>query len=308
MLTKNLFFNWLILILFFGSCQEKRLDNFGLDSFEGEKLVVKGHLAANNYPVILLKHTIPPFSPNIENDGVTNATILLLEDGIIVDSLQELGDGYYQCLSKRLAIGKGYSFEIKASGFPSVSTLIDTIPPKVTLETNNISYNNDSSELWINFSFVDEVSSQNYYLLQFYRHYAGTWDTFMPSQDPFFRPFLDGIGNYSYPCRLAFSGNEGYLLNDICSNGQAFAFRLETPRTISELDSNYVPQLYRIDSVRIELQHLSQKRYLYEKTAGEHYASNTDPFTDVVRVYSNIIGGYGIAAGFAADTITVDLW
>ena len=290
---------YLSFLLIFISCQEKRLDSFDIDTFEGEKLVLKMFMGADNTPMAELRKTVPPFSPISTTDTVEGASIQVLENGLVVATLDKVDQYNFKNSSNfRFESGKTYSIAAQM-GDITLNSDLEQIPSVVPIIQDSFFISPDSNSITIHFHFTDNAATTDFYRINTSYKRNGVWENEI-------HELLDGLDD---PCVFFLAGaSSDFILPDLCINGQTLAITRNIQLKYFERHQNNIAIYGYTDSVRIILKHISPAYYDYLKSASTQYFATVDPFSDVFNVYSNIIGGYGIAAGFAADTITVDLW
>ena len=79
------------------SACSKRLDKYDL-TYSGDRLVVFGNISNEEGVTVYLTHTLPPTGTYYLDDidvNVTGAFITVIENNILVDTLEELEPGFY---------------------------------------------------------------------------------------------------------------------------------------------------------------------------------------------------------------------
>ena len=92
------------------------------------KLVIWGNLHPDSIMTVYLSRSVAPLDKTT-NRKVSNATILIFENNILLDTLKERDTSIYVS-NKFLKPKEGYNYYIKVlkSGFESIETLPDTMP------------------------------------------------------------------------------------------------------------------------------------------------------------------------------------
>ena len=92
------------------------------------KLVIWGNLHPDSIMTVYLSRSVAPLDKTT-NRKVSNATILIFENNILLDTLKERDTAIYVS-NKFLKPKEGYNYYIKVlkSGFESIETLPDTMP------------------------------------------------------------------------------------------------------------------------------------------------------------------------------------
>lgn len=254
---------------------------------------------------------------------VDDAIVTLFENGLEVTQLTTEGEGWYTS-SFRPQAGSEYIIQASASGLEPVEANTEVLPivvikaltaDSVRRETGTSCFNDDcqpiySTDYRVQLSLSDPVNQDNFYEVQAYTVVVDSFPVFddnsdeptgydvitywgeayLTSDDPVVSStefdFGDGafFGSSLLFTDEIFSGNE-YTLN-FTSEG---SFGGNITRLI------------------IVLRTLSNDQYQYLRTLQLQEYNEGDPFAEVVPVYNNIENGFGIFAGYSADSVVVDI-
>lgn len=218
---------------------------------------------------------------------VNNALVLLEDNGIVIDTFLNVGNGQYES-SNTPIIGHNYTIRAAAEGFESVSGS-DVIPSPVALQA--ISFR-DSSRVVSNgpsygevsFSIDDPGNDENYYIAYVYQI-----DTFYNLQDTIIA--LNSIRPVVNDPTLSIDfQTSGILFTDATFNGQRKTVKIEI-ETYGNTQGRYF----------VGLSTCSQNYFKYVQTLSSFQETGFNPFAEPVLIHSNMSSKMGIFAGFAID-------
>jgi hypothetical protein len=236
---------------------------------------------------------------NQKINTVNGATIQIFENGLIKEILVQTGDGIYKANNFKPQAGKSYQVKINVGNYDEVDAT-NTIPTAVPI--NNFSFKDSAfiesgggggyvSQITLNIS--DPANEQNYYTINVF-----TYDTM-------FLNFPPGPGDtliiarklyaYSEDPNTTYSSYAEVMLNDELINGQNYSFKINF--------SSY--EIFPNSKITAVLQSVSKELFLYTTTLTNQQNNQGNPFSEPVRVYSNINKGLGIFAGFSSSTVIV---
>ena len=236
---------------------------------------------------------------NQKINTVNVATIQIFENGQIKEILVQTGDGIYKANNFKPQAGKSYEVKINAGNYDEIDAT-NTVP--IAVPINNFSFKDSAfiesggsggyvSQLTLNFS--DPAAEKNYYAVQVF-----TYDTM-------FLNFPPGPGDTLIIARMLYTYSEdpnstgssysGVMMNDELINGQSYSLKIN-------FSSNELMPNSKITAV---LQSVSKELFLYTTTLSNQQNNQGNPFSEPVRVYSNINKGLGIFAGFSSSTVKV---
>lgn len=224
-----------------------------------------------------------------------NAFIQLLENNTVIDTLNRSGDYYYSDIIPEVA--KEYSMIISIPGMDSVICR-DIIPEKTNLQscvlTKSVMTDEDGfviNELQLNFQ---DFAGPDFYEVELTAETIVTeykmeiW--FMKNSDPIITS--TGLLDYN-PKTLIFS--------DKMFDGKSCSVKVYYAIQSGEPD-------YRL---KVIFRSVSESYFRYkEKQFAYLFTLETDIFSGMsepIQLYSNIIGGYGIFAGYSADNRTIEV-
>lgn len=241
----------------------------------------------------------------IDQTYVINATVVLYEDDIIIDTL------YYDSITKRYVSltaravpGKTYKVVVSAGGFETVEAVTKAPLPvpaisvthQIGTGTNTVGDVLDN----ITFRFKDPPGVSNYYMAIMkggYRHQSYfcvyTYDPVVENYQTAVNPFEQSSCIFS----------DEILYNDRSFNGLDKQITLSAgsdelqPVTDQQTGEIYRPYLKRYN--------VPEELYRYVKTESSLNILSSDPFASPVVIGGNVRNGYGIFAvlGVAVDTL-----
>lgn len=266
--------------------------------YNGNKLVIFGVLSPDKIVSIKLSKTIPPTGLNEFGKGIDNATVKFFEDGKIVEILKYTSKGEYVSTNNFMPkIGKKYHVEVKAEGFPDVSSEPETIPSKISgIDftfgediTSPISSDTPAKKLILGFD--DDTNEDNFYVI-------------IPELTSKNRPLVFNAfnieRNFGSPAdACGFDGNlNNFCYTDVCFKGKVKAkigveikgglqgkdFDFKNPDSYGEKDA---------DKIFFKIRKITKNYYNYVLTDGE-LDGIFKAFVPTIARQSNIKGGYGI--------------
>jgi len=225
-----------------------------------------------------------------ESDGpepIEDGEVRIYADGVILDTLFPLNDGYYVSLTQMPQLGVAYEVQASAPGFETVkanSILREAVP---ILSTSARDLTNSAIDFAseIKFSFQDPPGN-DYYFVAIYRNNSGVgnrYPLFIESQDP-------TLG--ASPLNADWS-YQGLLFTDASFNGQLKEIAINSYEFIESSQATYL----------LFLASLSEDYYRYALTSSAANENEGNPFAEPVRIHSNVEGGYGIFAGYSIDWV-----
>jgi len=161
---KNTISIFIIIAFLFTAC-EKTIE------FEGEvktpKLVLNGMLMADSTLTIHISHSLSVID-NGEIGNITNASVYLYENGLVIDTLSHKGSGYYTS-DITIVSGKEYEIRASAANYESIDAS-DVVPSPITVDsiTRKIINGEYEDEVYFNIFINDKEDEVNYYVIRLY--------------------------------------------------------------------------------------------------------------------------------------------
>lgn len=232
---------------------------------------------------------------------LSNATVLLYENSIFIDSLKYSEGGNYFAQTFQPTIGKEYSIEVTSPDLEKASSS-SFIPGEVqilSIDTLSVQRNSED-KVKCKIKFVDP-SGSNYYILIIYRYYqysmldyggdtlgqdSSIYAIYIDSDDPVIdtRDELNG--------EIIFSDE---MINDKEYELSVFLPYWDLGNYDMSSDSDSVLIYFQLKSISLDL-------YYYYKSLALNRQTKNNPFAEPVQVYSNIKNGFGIFSGYSQYT------
>lgn len=232
---------------------------------------------------------------------VKNAFVVVKQNSIVIDTLKYDSTNFrYINKSKKTLLNNVYEIDASVNGFASVSatsllySTITIITPKINRAMGYNAYGELVDE--VSFSFNDNVSSTDYYLVRVHKadgSYAdciGTTDT----------DFEKMIFNSPFTTETCIDGNK-LLLSDKNFNGQ-------TKKIVLHIANNQMGEVLFAGKMRrpyIDLLHITKDYFNYIKSYNDYDISSLNPFAEPTNLYSNVKNGYGFFTAFSIVTDTL---
>jgi hypothetical protein len=247
-----------------------------VNSFFTENSRIKVHLSKS---IGILENIIPE---------CTDATVILRENNIIIDTLYFQSGYYYSHILAET--NKNYALEIKTPGMVTVFCE-DLIPGKTLLQgfvcNDSVFIAEDGfiiNELKLDFQ---DSAGPSFYEVELSAKYIdnnnGTSIWFMKNSDP----IITSTGLLDYNPRTL-------IFTDKMFDGKHCSVKIY-----------FATQSYADYKLKITFRSVSESYYKYkEKQVAYLFSLDSDIFSGMsepINLYSNITGGYGIFAGYSTD-------
>lgn len=252
---------------------------------------------------------------------VDNAIVEIWNGETMIERLVRSDSGLYVSNLSQPVAGDVYTLKAMASGF-AITQGTDSLPSPLSITSldaiNKDPDPNNSSlrrQIDVTLNLKDEAEKKNYYGLFVIQarlredRLTQTWTPFPPSvfifesNDPSFEESEFNILNDEANQYI-----EAFFTDDLF-NGLDHSINLSFSYDTSDPQSDI--QMHR--AFAIVLLSVSEDFFLHWKTASRQAFTNENPFSEPLRVHSNMTGGLGIFAGFrfgiypvAADTLALD--
>lgn len=275
----------LLLAITFGC--DKKLDNYSIE-YSGDKLVVFGKISNIDGVYIELTHSLPPtgeFYFDSVNLKVGGATVVLFENGLPVDTLDEIDVGIYSGTYPAIS-GNQYSIHCNATGYDSVFSSSVSFPQEgftgtIQYEPGLTDINGDPA-IRLTPVFSDDPSNANYYFFGF-----TSFDGASPVPNDAIYEFPDSDPFDCGPYRFAIRQVDYRIFTDNCFSGLNFPFGFEASGVY------YSDTIHHFSSIRMIVGNASKEYYDYALSTFEIGGFDL-VFTDPKITYSNILNGYGV--------------
>ncbi len=295
-LIKILNYCWVVTFLSLAACE--MVVDIDLPPHES-KLVVNSLITPGSLVTVRVYKSLGPLDRQ-EAVEVTNAKVILLENGAEVETLEFVGGAfnYYQTKTFRPEALKTYTLKVQAPGFPDVESSC-VIPGKVSIQQATV---RDSAGIdegggyysRLSVRFQDPGGEKNFYNLsgkQLYTYTTWPLDPNAPKSYNYFPIYF-----FSDLNDVEEAGENGMLLKDDLFNGRQY-----------EVILNFYPMGSNQDSMVIAFKNASPEYYEYFRKLQPHMNNQGgDIFGgEPVVMPSNIKNGYGLFAGYSQDTLLV---
>lgn len=306
------------------SCEE--IIEFRGDRVE-PKIVVYSLFDPDSVVTVLLSKSYPVFDRPANPQQITNATVRLYRNDVLVSTLvyQPLPVNYifssiesysrYIAPDIRPEPGSLYRLEAEIPGMRPVWAEVElpTPVPVAGLDTMSATGVYGQKYLRTKIRFNDPVGESN-----FFRVNVAMWDGYYtgPLRDPWSDEYSVYVYREDYTGvvvddpLLRPSGNEDlfgisgdnpfYIFSDelISGKGYDLSFRLY------RAEKNY--SHYEFTHYHIDLQSISHDLYLYLRSLSFHRNTGNSPFTEPVIVYTNVVNGLGIVGARVSSKVIIE--
>jgi Domain of unknown function (DUF4249) len=220
---------------------------------------------------------------------ITDATVLILENGVPVDTLvHDAADAYVSLRGRKPVADHSYTLRASAPGYPEVQG--SDMTPRLVIP-NNIAFQ-DSVQIdavgqyqsKFSFTIQDWPGQHNYYILDMYKIYYFTrMDSISVSQVHTVNieaqdPILDAKTSIGQ-----------VFFDDATFDGQL------KPVEVAVNSFEHLGN----DTIYARLSVVSESYYRYAQSMAKYRNAQFDFFAEPVRIYSNMTPGMGIFAGRA---------
>lgn len=236
--------------------------------------------------VSLSRHILDDFPFKSPDD----ASVFILQDGSPIDTLVNLGQGFYESDSHRPFIGMEYEIKVESDKYENILSRSSS-PAAVSLAEVNFSVpsNPTGKEVaTISIRFQDPPEA-NYYEV-----------VLMVERKYFDRNTMDTL-RYKFPVTLESTdpmfadtnvrSDNSVMFNDVLFDGKEKTFEFTT-------DANFL-NWYEGVKLLLHFKTLSRDLYLYKITSELQQQVSDDPFAQPVKVYNNVQNGFGIFGGYS---------
>jgi hypothetical protein len=240
---------------------------------------------------------------NRELESLWDARVSVYEGEKQLGVLQHQDSGYYRLKGVYPQPGKRYTLRAEYDGLEPVSATETVLfpPEDVQLEVEKfteLSFGNEEVKFSYTFRLDDPAGERNYYL---FRAIERRPRTFTTPDGEFIREGISTsyrlIESPDPSLEFLYSSSSGLILGDTYFDGQ--------PYEVEIIDSGF--NLKWDESERyFSMYRISESAYLYFKSAHENYEASIDPFSEPIRVYSNVEGGYGIWLSVAGKMTQIE--
>lgn len=220
---------------------------------------------------------------------ITDATVLILENGIPVDTLvHDSADTYVSLRGRKPVADHSYTLRASAPGYAEVQG--SDMTPRLVMPNNIVfqdsAYPNAAGEYQSEFSFTihDWAGQHNYYVLDMYKIYYFTrMDNVSATQ-------VHPVNMTAQDLILDAKTSIGQVyFDDATFDGQLRTVKVTVP---------YFEHLGN-DTIYARLSVVTETYFRYAQSMAKYRNAQFDLFAEPVRIYSNMTPGMGIFAGRA---------
>ena len=236
-------------------------------------------------------------------EAVTDATVEVLLDGAVVERLTYAGGGYR---SEGLPVGGGvYTLRAEAPGYAPVEAT-DAVPVPVVASVSSATVAASAKVRTRTFTLRldDPPGARDFYTVAVTRI-----DTFATGSTK----RIDLVFSTHDPAILhdaeqwdaleqqgTFNGVEAYF-TDVFFDGKTSVVEL----AVSEPAQDPHPAAPRTKAYEVRLRHVSEVLYRFQRTMRRYAETAGNPFAEPVDVFSNVVRGYGVFAGYREQVLVV---
>lgn len=243
---------------------------------------------------LILRSTVNALSYRRQPTNVTNATVILYDNGQVADTLSyDPAEEYY--VSKTAAqYGHKYQLSAVAPGFPlaeATAEMPEEVPLQVSVTPNVRNGSSGASLDEVVTRFNDPGATTDYYRLVI-RRYFTMWNSYnVMSCIELTDASLEQLRDPDPDQKICYDGSNIYL-RDLLFNGRTKEIRFFANH--DEISPVYQDQ----DSVYtiFTLEHYNEAYFRYLKSYEYLQYNDDNPFAEPANVYSNVKNGYGIFA------------
>ncbi len=299
----------LVSIFLLNACETtEKIDDFPL---RPSRLVVNSYFESDSIWKFQVSNSLSVLD-NADLKIIDNASIRLFKGGEFLDTISEMDEDYWYRYTDHLPVqGERYSIEVSTPDFVSVIHAEDILPQAVPLSNVDVivtdsSFNYERYYEWgtiqrgwvegfFEITFLDPAMEENYYRMSLYSYDVDYDYVDSTIKHIYKRSVYYQVEDASIEDQ--FSSDDNLLFNDFLFDGQKYKIKL----SFQEWDVFKGQEFY------VELESLSRTGYLYKKSISEYENASGDPFSEPVRIYSNIENGFGIFAGLSRDQFVFTL-
>lgn len=264
--------------LLFASCEIINSIDYDIPQ-QPAKIVVTGFIGLNNKAEVHLGLTHHPLS--LEEDTNITAQVSLYKGDTFIENLTCNDESVYfssDILSP--SEGEEYFISVNSEGFQLVNSDLTKIPVAVKIDSAGY-LENTEHELIIRTYFTD-MPSENYYAIKIIRCRNDT----LADNDINFR-LID----------------PSTVFDDLLFSSRTTSIE----RNVSLIYGIINNKLVFYNKIIIILYSLSEECFSFFTDLYESDYTNGDMFMSPNRIYTNITNGYGVFAGYSADTLIINL-
>lgn len=280
--------------------------------YEKPSLVVNGFLNPDSSISVHLSKSQFVLD-NGELKPVADASIRLFQGEEELGFMGHQGSGIYRMEEQKPKVGSTYTLRVDAKGFEPVEVeerAMSKITPTI-IEIDTIR-KQEGGDMWsyeyleytIDLKISDPANSQNFYLFKVFEKISGSYQP-DPNEEPVFYEHLSPLELESPDPMLESFCNFGcgLVLTDEYFDGKDYRIKLAAHVNINSGGPNREEER----QLTLGMYHISEATYLYYKTLEVNRNTEGDPFAEPAKVFSNVVGGFGILGATSATFVDLPL-
>jgi len=266
------------------------------------KLVLNSVLSTDSFVTVNVSRSKKLYIDDNKNVTISNAIVSVYENGNLLENLPYTSDGVYKSTITKPKIGNEYKIVVKADGYDNAEaseTLIQqAIITNIVLEDSAL-FKEEQMYAKLSFEISDVAGVNNYYevsaLSGFYQKNYNP-QTGQPT-DSTYTQFLSYLTVTDEALKENAQGGDIDGNTDYSDNAILFSDKYFDGKTYKV--NVYLSQYqFQKDTLTIKVKSMTKAYYEYRRTALLQSTNQGDPFSEPVRVYTNVTGGLGILGSF----------
>lgn len=294
-----------LIFVLFQSCEKtEKIENFPKSA---PKLVMVSTLSPDSSIRIMLFKSLSILD-NAPNKAITSAMVELYRDDLPVSSLATANSGNSYLFQEIPQVGHHYSVKASLPGYESITASTE-MPFLVPIQQVSVKLYDTSSWNYypryyfgkgkVTIGIEDPGNQENYYMVNMFQ-YDTSYSIGMNGDTIDMYVYQNFLQNYAYTSDqniiIEFQENYSYYLSDKFFNGRKFDLELTFGY------GSYKPG----GTIQLELHSLSREQFLYCKSRSIFNLNDGNPFSEPVKIFTNVENGYGILGGSAFVSSSVD--
>lgn len=230
-------------------------------------------------------------SKDLSLDG---ATVLLYTNGVLTDTLVYDTMEYRYKSTTVAEVGKTYELRVSAPTYTAISASSNT-PQAVLIDsallTRNVRKDPDGNmQDMITLKFNEPATANDYYILRIKTAGSVLQGQYMERFCVYTADANVETANNDFADLNECIDNDGLYLRDDLINGQRKELKLYLSSGLTQGVEHLSDTVYYF----VELSHVTEQGFKYERSYRTARDSNGDPFAEPSNVYSNVKNGHGI--------------
>jgi len=294
-----------LMIVLLQSCEKtEKIENFPKSA---PKLVLVSSLNPDSAIRLMLFKSLSILD-NAPNKAITGAKVELFRDDLPVSSLAAANSGNSYLFQEIPQAGHRYSVRASLQGYEEIFATTE-MPFLVPIQQVSVKLYDTSSWNYypryyfgkgkVTLGIDDPGNEENYYMVNMFQ-YDTSYSIGMNGDTLDVYVYQNFLQNYEYSSDqnilIEFQENYSYYLSDKFFNGRKFDLELTFGY------GSYKPG----GTIQLELHTLSREQFLYCKSRSIFNRNDGNPFSEPVKIFTNVENGYGILGGSASVSTSVD--